>query len=107
MTATVGARRASQTSIVLRAPSRFTRLPLWIPKAAKPTASAPMTTLVRVAEPVVVRTNQGRASQVICAPVTEITCAPSSALMGRLFSMFVWVAARRTRGEHECRRSLR
>ena len=63
----------------MRAPSRFsTRMPR-NPASAMPIASNAITTLIRVAEPVVVSTNQGSATHVICAPLVEIVSAARSA----------------------------
>ncbi len=47
-----------------------------------PIASDAITTLMRVAEPLVVSTNQGSAIQVICAPVVDTTSAARSARTG-------------------------
>src|SRR6266545_4366797 len=77
-----GARTASDSSIVRRAPSRWMSVPEGSPATAKPSSSAAITSVIRAGEPVVVSTNQGSASQVICVPVIEITSAPRSARSG-------------------------
>src|SRR6266540_1086441 len=77
-----GARTASDSSIVRRAPSRWISVPEGSPATAKPSSSAAITSVIRAGEPVVVSTNQGSASQVICVPVIEITSAPRSARSG-------------------------
>ena len=75
MTAISGARAPSQSSIVRRAPSRPSSRPPGRPNSASPITSAATMKVVFVAEPVVSSTNQGSATQVICAPVVEITSA--------------------------------
>ncbi len=79
ITSISGPRQASQSSIVRRAPSLFSTRTPKKPASAMPIASNAITTLICVAEPLVVRTNHGRAIQVICAPLVEIVSAASSA----------------------------
>ena len=67
-----GARAPSQISIVRRAPSRVASPPAK-PPSATAAASVAITSVMRVAEPDVVSTNHGSATQVICDPVSEIT----------------------------------
>ena len=67
-----GARTPSQISIVRRAPSRVASPPA-NPPSATAAASTASTTVMRVAEPDVVSTNHGSATQVICEPVSETT----------------------------------
>ena len=83
MTAISGARAPSQRSIVRRAPSFPSTRPPGRPNSASPITSAATMKVVLVAEPVVSSTNQGSATQVICAPVVEITSAESSARTDR------------------------
>ena len=75
MIAISGARAPSQSSIVRRAPRRPSTRPPGKPNRASPITSAATMKVVFVAEPVVSSTNQGSATQVICAPVVEITSA--------------------------------
>jgi len=74
-----GIRSASDTSIVVRAPSRPTSEPLGMPKSAIGTTSAARTTLMRVGDPLVTSTNHGRATNVMAVPVLETTSAARSA----------------------------
>jgi hypothetical protein len=60
-TASSGTRAASQTSIVVRAPSLSTTVPLGIPKSAIGRISAARTSVIFVGEPVVTSTNHGSA----------------------------------------------
>ena len=95
-----GARQASATSIVRRSPTRPTRLPEAKPTMPSAAASTATTMAIFVAEPVVVTTNQGSATHVICDPAVEITSRASSASSARSRSS----ARRVTRGECGCRR---
>ena len=54
-----------------------------MPRIAIGASSAASTTPIRVGEPVVLRTNQGSARNVICEPSEEMTCAVMSATIGR------------------------
>ena len=56
-----GARAPSQTSIVVRAPSRSTTIPLGMPKIAIGRISAARTIVIFAGEPVVTSTNHGSA----------------------------------------------
>ena len=78
-----GARAASATSIVRRAPSRETTMPLGMPRMAIGSSSAASTIPIRVVDPVVVSTNHGSARNVICEPSDEMISALSSAKMDR------------------------
>src|SRR4029453_16288166 len=73
----------SQTITARRAPSLPRTRPPGSPSSASPITSAATTKVVCVAEPLVTSTNQGSASQVICAPVVETTSATSSARIER------------------------
>ena len=78
-----GARARSATIIVRRAPHRAITAPDGMPRIAIGASSAASTTPIRVGEPVVLRTNQGSARNVICEPSEEMTCAVMSATIGR------------------------
>src|SRR6187551_1264198 len=107
MTSMSGARAPSHSSIVRRAPSLPRSRPPGKPNTATPISSAATTKLIFVADPVVTSTNQGRAIQVICAPVVEITSAPSSATTerdrkrSRLLTLEVLLAHARHRREEQ------
>jgi predicted kinase len=73
ISATVGAARMSQTSIVRRAPGRAATLPLGMPSNALARVSAPTTYAAREGESVVSRTVPGNANAVISAPVVDTT----------------------------------
>ena len=77
--ARIGARAKSASSIVLRAPIRWTSMPLGIPRIAIGAISAARTRLIFPGEPVVTSTNQGSARYVIRVPRTETTSAATSA----------------------------
>src|SRR5579862_4580645 len=79
MIAISGARSASETSIDVRAPSRAITDPPGIEKSAIGRISAARTMLILVAEPVVTRTNHGRATKVMALPVLETASAVRSA----------------------------
>ena len=78
-----GARRTSEQSIVVRAPSRPITEPLGMPRRAIGAISTASTTLIRAAEPLVTSTNQGSATNVIAVPVLETTSATTSAVKVR------------------------
>jgi hypothetical protein len=59
--ASSGTRAASQTSIVVRAPSRSTAIPLGIPRIATGRISTARTIVIFAGEPVVTSTNHGSA----------------------------------------------
>jgi hypothetical protein len=80
-----GARMPSQISIVRRAPSRVARPPP-SPPTATAAASTASTTDIRAAEPVVVSTNHGSATQVICDPVSETISRARIPISARLRS---------------------
>src|ERR671934_888246 len=117
MTSMSGPRRPSETSIVRRAPSRPSTFPPGRPSSARPTSSAAKTNVIRVADPDVISTNHGRASQVIWLPVVETISATRSARMARSRRMLVLlirsrapdvdVAAHRLRPQLELGRALR
>ena len=77
--ASSGARAKSATSIVERAPMRWTRSPLGIPSSAMGAISAARTSVIFAGEPVVTSTNHGSARYVIRVPSTEITSARTRA----------------------------
>ena len=81
--ASKGTRARSDSTIVLRAPSRETTVPDGIPRTATGSSSTARTTPIFVAEPVVESTNQGRARNVICEPSEETISAATSATIGR------------------------
>ena len=56
-----GIRAASHVSIVVRAPSRSTTMPLGIPRIALGAISAARTSVIFAGEPVVTSTNHGSA----------------------------------------------
>ena len=62
-----------------RAPNRAITAPEGMPRIAIGASSAARTTPILVGEPVVERTNQGSARNVICEPRDEITSAEMSA----------------------------
>ena len=69
--ARIGARARSATSIVVRAPRRWTTAPLGMPSTAVGRISAARTSDIFPGEPVVTRTNHGSARYVIRVPRTE------------------------------------
>ena len=82
-----GARAASPTTIVFRAPHLEMTIPLGIPSSATGSSSTARTRLIFAADPVVTSTNQGNARKVICAPRDEIASALRSAMSPRVRSM--------------------
>ena len=84
--ARMGARAKSATSIVVLEPSRCTSEPLGTPRIAIGRSSAARTRLILLGEPVVTRTNHGRARYVMRVPSTEIVSARTSALTARRFT---------------------
>ena len=79
-----GPRQASAISIVRLAPSRATSEPDGIPKIAIGSISAASTQPIFAIEPVVTRTNHGRATKVIAEPVNETSSATTSPSRERL-----------------------
>ncbi len=77
--ARIGARARSETSIVVREPSRWTTTPLGMPSTAIGRISAARTSVILLGEPVVTRTNHGKARYVMRVPSTEIVSAATSA----------------------------
>ena len=69
------------TSVRFR-PMRAATAPAGMPSSAHGSTSAATTSAMRDGEPVVVRTNQGNARNVICEPVAEIASATTSAAIG-------------------------
>ena len=80
----MGAWRASHVSIVVRAPSRSTAIPLGMPRIAIGAISAARTSVIFDAEPVVTSTNHGSARYVIREPRIETTSAATRAAIGVL-----------------------
>jgi hypothetical protein len=74
-----GTRAMSPINIVRRAPRCDTSVPLGMPRSATGNSSTARTTPMRVGDPVVTRTNQGRARNVICEPSDETLSATISA----------------------------
>src|SRR5829696_4693628 len=79
-----GIRAASQTSIVVRAPSRSTTVPLGIPRIAIGRISTARTRVIFEGDPVVTSTHHGRARYVIREPRIETISAATSAAIGVL-----------------------
>ena len=73
-----GPRAASEMSIVRLAPSRAISEPAGMPKIAIGSISAARTQPIFAVEPVVARTNHGRATNVIEEPVSETSSAVMS-----------------------------
>lgn len=78
MRATNGARAASHTSIVVRAPNRSITDPLGMPRIASGRSSTAKTIPIRVGDPVVDKTNQGIASADNCDPKADRPSAVTS-----------------------------
>ena len=79
-----GSRAASQVSMVVRAPSRSTAIPLGMPRIALGAISAARTSAIFEGEPVVTSTNHGSARYVIREPRIETTSAATRATIGVL-----------------------
>ena len=75
MTSISGPRAASQISIVLFEPSFEITVPAGMPKSAIGSISAARTQPIFAVDPVVARTNHGRATNVIDEPVSETSSA--------------------------------
>ena len=95
--ASSGARARSQMSIVRRVPSRAAIAPPQKPSTAIGTISAMITHVMRCGDPVVRRTNHGRAIHVICVPREDAISAARSAETRRSRSSFTARRRRRTR----------
>ncbi len=81
-----GARAKSAANIAVREPKRWTSDPLGTPRIAIGRICTARTTLIFAAEPVVTKTNHGRARYVIREPSVEISSARTSAPTARLFT---------------------
>jgi hypothetical protein len=88
-TSTSTDRAASNVSIVRRTPHLLTRSPDGIPRSATGNSSTAKTSPIRVADPVVVRTNHGSARKVIWVPRAEMNSEVTIARIDR------WVSTRR------------
>jgi hypothetical protein len=86
MTSSSGPRAASERSIVRFAPRRAISEPAGMPKTAIGSISAARTQPIRAVEPVVTRTNHGRATNVIEEPVSETSSAVRSPSSERFLS---------------------
>ncbi len=86
MTSISGPRAASQMSIVFLAPSFAITVPAGMPKIAIGSISAARTQPTFAVEPVVARTNHGRATNVIAVPVSEMSSAATSPMSERFLS---------------------
>ncbi len=83
MSAMIGAQTMSARSIVRRGPSAVATRPLGMPRSVIPRKPAAMTVPIRAGDPVVTRTNHGRATAVTSEPVVETTSARRSPTIGR------------------------
>src|SRR3954471_22465892 len=82
MSAISGAQSRLHATSVRLTPRRAAAVPAGMPRSAHGSTSAATTSAIRDGEPVVVSTNHGSASAVICEPVAEMTSAPTSAASG-------------------------
>src|SRR4051812_47926333 len=105
MSAISGAQSRLHATSVRLTPRRAAAAPAGMPRSAHGRISAATTSAIRDGEPVVVRTNHGSASAVICEPVAEMTSAATSAASGGRRST-LGLSPRRAPTSFLCRRQL-